>query len=205
LTGRYANRIDEGENTVDEKNEPGVTERASRVLLAEQNLNPAEVVDYRRRKDTVGAIILFARSLFPRLQEIKSGLSAKRGSKKPIVWVSAAVGIGAVLHYFIKNPSSSWEFTLGTFVILIATWFYGSYLFDIYIMERDFNEVRNRCDELRYRWVANGGWEDSFWKLRDMAIRDPDGFGETAEYREWWYGMAGELIWSLTGKRVLSI
>ncbi len=180
----------------------------SEIDAAISSLDRAESLEYRRRKDIVNAVLHLARLDFRKLIELRAShephIALKRSQKAFWLFLSACA-VGGLWHYFFTDRSKDWDWTLGSSLIVLASFVYASFHYETYKFTRDLREQWDRCNELRYRWMANGCSVELFWGFRDMIVAHGDDFGGTDENERWWLQLEGELLNSITGERKVKL
>lgn len=101
-----------------------------------------------------------------------------------------------MLHYLFRDAGKSFDFTFGSIVIFVAAMYYARHCYESFRMGQALTDATEYQSELLYRWLANGGEYDAFWKLSDLAQSD-------ADMSDWWSEEAVHLLGSATGKSVV--
>jgi hypothetical protein len=152
------------------------------------SLSDARKIDHQRRKDVVGAIARFAipkfrvkRPLDDRLASMNKHLHNAGG-----LWFWGLAVVGAILHYFLRDENRTYDFTWGSLLMLGAFGYVTVHIWETYRAEQRAKENAGVIDELRFRWMANGGDESRFYELQGMVVSKWDEFDtDSEEYRVW--------------------
>lgn len=116
-----------------------VSDLSRRMAAAEAALSEVAKIELRRRLNVASAILTFAPPLFSRVAVLKAELKS-RTSYKPMCWALGAVLLGTLLHYVFKDPSRSYEFTFGAFVILCGIFGWINFSLDTYYKGRSLKK-----------------------------------------------------------------
>ena len=168
------------------------TYRASTI---QESLTEAQLLDYRRRHDTTTAIVVIARGKFPERKKLDERLRERQHAKWPDWWFWGTIVVGGLIHHFFRDAAKSFDFTFGSLMILFAVILYASFHFENYRLQRQLTAADEYRSELLYRWLANGGSYDEFYRFRDLAEGEKD-------LSEWWTRQEAHLLGCVTGKFV---
>jgi hypothetical protein len=112
----------------------------------------------------------------------------------------AVVIVGSTLHELFRDESKCFDFTFGAWVVFVAFAIAIGSITTTHFMEQDLRECRKGIDELRYRWIANGGREDRFNELQSHINLECDDVDRLSDqYSRWWIEAQGDLIDRLNG------
>ena len=90
--------------------------------------------------------------------------------------------------------------TLGSWLTLIAFAMFIYYHVRTYEMWLELTKLRERCNELLYRWLTNGGSDGQFRELRELAKASASERAFTEEEWRWEIKLETNLLRSVTGK-----
>ncbi len=164
---------------------------------ATASLSDPRRLELQRRKCTVSAILTIAPSKFKRQLELEELRHAEDNNYKQGLWILSFIFVGMILHLFLRKSSFfefSFEFTFGTFLILIGFGIAFVHLVKLALYEREAKSLELVIEELLYRWLANGGQENRFFELRDLTNLKGRIDFDSEEYIRWWFKNEADLL-----------
>lgn len=185
---------------MDDATRANLSKVSSEINALRSSLDAARTTEYQRRKETAQAVMRFARPELSQLDVQAAAYKAHRESAKPIFLFLGSTLIGGTWHYFFRDISKVFDMTLGSWLILIAFVMFIHYQYKTYEMWQELREIQKRCNELLYRWLANGGSESQFWEFRQLAKASPSERAFTEEEWRWEIVLEANLLRSVTGK-----
>jgi hypothetical protein len=168
---------------------------------AKSSLSEIGLMELRRKKNTVGAIIGFVRPMFYENLSMQKELEARNNSRAPFFGLCVFWVVGIFLEHLVGDTIRLFDFNIGPFVIVCGYVIWLIYNWNTERMERKYYDSQQAINEMLYRWIANGGAEFRFWKLCDqvdVGTGNIDMGGH--KYIRWWYESEGDLVDNINGQ-----
>jgi len=89
---------------MDDATQAKLRRASSEINAVRSTLDVARAIEYQRREDIALAVIRFARSDLPQLDEQTVAYKAHRDAASPFFWLLGATLIGGAWHYLFSRP-----------------------------------------------------------------------------------------------------
>jgi hypothetical protein len=167
-----------------EREKTEIERRVAAISNVEAGLTREERLDYKRRMDTLFAVIHTAPRLFYQHKACQDELQRrhKYAAGRGLLWFLGALVVGGALHYIFRDSNKTYDFTLGGWIVFMAVLSAVIYQVETVSYARKAEGWAERIGDMRFRWLTSGVGDGPFQDFKLQVEADEHWDHQKEEY-----------------------